>query len=132
MGCIQTVKGPISPEQLGITMMHEHCLIDQVDAYMDVDDSDPEYAAFLKSPITPENRARVLFNMHKHIDNMNLNDESLAIKEFGYFKKAGGSTIVEVSTPGIGRNPEAFVRISEATGLNIVQALHYTSRIHGR
>ena len=120
MGMIETVKGPIPSEKLGKTMMHEHCLVAQVDAYMKVDGDDPEYAEFLNSPLTPENRGRVLYNMHKHVDNMNLTDENLAIKEFGFYKKAGGDTIVDVTTPGIGRDPEALVRISDATGLNIV------------
>lgn len=120
MGMIQTVKGPISSDKVGKTMMHEHCLISQPDAYRIVDGSDPEYTAFLNSPVTIENRSRVLFHMHKHNDNLDLGDEKLSTVEFGYYKKAGGDTIVDVTTPGIGRDPEALVRISEATGLNIV------------
>lgn len=120
MGMIQTVKGPIAPEKLGKTMMHEHCLISQPDAYRIVEGSDQEYIDFLNSPVTIENRSRVLFNMHKHNDNLNLSDEELSTVEFGYYKKAGGDTIVDVTTPGIGRDPQALLRISEATGLNIV------------
>lgn len=120
MGYIQTVKGPIDPETIGKTLMHEHCLISQPDAYRKIEGGDPEFTAFLNSPVTLENRSRVLLNMHKHNDNLNLTDENLATTEFGYFKKAGGSTIVDVTTPGIGRDVNALVRISEKTGLNIV------------
>jgi phosphotriesterase-related protein len=53
-------------------------------------------------------------------DNLLLDSEELAIKELGYFKRAGGDTVVDASLDGIGRNPKALKRISEATGLNIV------------
>ena len=53
-------------------------------------------------------------------DNLSLDDEKLAIDELLRFKKAGGTTVVDASLPGIGRDPEALVRVSKATGLNII------------
>ena len=47
-------------------------------------------------------------------------DESLAIDELASFTAAGGRSIVETTTIGIGRQPEGLRRISEATGVNIV------------
>ena len=117
---IQTVTGPISAEQLGKTMMHEHCLVQQPQAYRSVNDIDPSYAAFLDSKITPQNRSKVYFHMHKHNDNLDLTDESLIIKELQYYKQAGGDTVVDVTTPGIGRDVAALQRISRATGVQIV------------
>ncbi len=119
-GYIETVLGPIRPEELGITMMHEHCLIVQPDSYMDLAGMEGEKFAFLHEPVTMENRAKVYLYMHKHRDNLDLSDESLSIREFGYYKQAGGNSIVEVSTPGIGRDPHALKRIAKATGLNII------------
>ena len=49
-----------------------------------------------------------------------LADVELAIREAGRFRDAGGSTIVELTNLGIGRNPEGLRRIADATELNIV------------
>ena len=117
---IETVNGPIKPEELGKTMMHEHCLISQPDAYRAVSGEDPEYVAFLNSKITMENRSQIYFHMHKHNDNLNLTDEELIIRELKFYKAAGGDAIADVTTPGIGRDMEALKRISDATGVQIV------------
>ena len=117
---IQTVCGPVSPEDLGTTLMHEHCLVSQPDAYRAVSGEDPSYLAFLDAPVDRTNRGKIFFHMHKHNDNLNLTDEALAIEELRFLKQAGGTTLVDVTTPGIGRDVLALRRIAEATGLQIV------------
>jgi predicted metal-dependent phosphotriesterase family hydrolase len=47
-------------------------------------------------------------------------DEALTIEELGSFSAAGGRSIVETTTIGIGRDPEALRRISAASGINVV------------
>jgi phosphotriesterase-related protein len=47
-------------------------------------------------------------------------DVPLAIDEIGAFKAAGGRSIVETTTIGIGRNPQGLRAISEASGVNVV------------
>jgi predicted metal-dependent phosphotriesterase family hydrolase len=49
-----------------------------------------------------------------------LDDESLAMQELLSYKEAGGHSVVEVTSGGIGRNPAALLRLSEATGVNII------------
>jgi predicted metal-dependent phosphotriesterase family hydrolase len=49
-----------------------------------------------------------------------LDDEDLIATELLYYRRAGGKTIVEVSSIGLGRNPQGLLRLSEKTGLNIV------------
>jgi phosphotriesterase-related protein len=49
-----------------------------------------------------------------------LDDEDLIATELMYYRRAGGRTIVEVSSIGLGRNPQGLLRLSEKTGLNIV------------
>ena len=68
--------------------------------------------------------------MHEHIFcdfyrvtgqlNELLNDETLAIEELSALKSAGGSALVEVTTPDMGRNPQALCRVAEQTGLHII------------
>jgi phosphotriesterase-related protein len=47
-------------------------------------------------------------------------DEALAAQELASFTAAGGRSIVETTTIGIGRDPEGLKRVSEASGVNIV------------
>ncbi|MGH9470523.1 MAG: phosphotriesterase family protein [Terriglobia bacterium] len=49
-----------------------------------------------------------------------LDDEELAIQELASYKVSGGSTLVDLTCGGMGRNPEALRRISEATGVHII------------
>jgi len=49
-----------------------------------------------------------------------LDDESLAIKELAYYREAGGSSLVDATSCGLGRNPLALRRISESSGIHIV------------
>lgn len=49
-----------------------------------------------------------------------LDDEQLAVEELARFKAAGGGTVVDPTNIGLGRNPEALVRLSRASGVNIL------------
>jgi predicted metal-dependent phosphotriesterase family hydrolase len=49
-----------------------------------------------------------------------LDDECLAISELARYRDAGGSSLVDATSGGLGRNPLALSRISEATGVRIV------------
>jgi phosphotriesterase-related protein len=49
-----------------------------------------------------------------------LDDESLAIRELAQYRDAGGASLVDATSGGLGRNPLALRRISEATGIRIV------------
>ena len=55
-----------------------------------------------------------------------LHDEALAIEEVAAYRAAGGATIVDCTSEGLGRRPEALRRVSEATGVRIVMGSgHY-------
>ncbi len=122
-GKAQTVLGPIDVEELGITLPHEHFLLD-----MGVWFDPPKIAsekALAYQPITMENLGWVHYNEYKNLDNVQLLDEELAIKEAMLFKKEGGKTIVDVTNVNLSRDPAALVRISQVTGLNIIMGSGY-------
>jgi phosphotriesterase-related protein len=55
-----------------------------------------------------------------------LADETLAVDEVMRFRGAGGGTIVDCTSEGIGRRPDALRRVAEATGVAIIMgAGHY-------
>lgn len=57
-----------------------------------------------------------------------LNDVALAVDELKLFKAAGGTTIVEVTPPDLGRDPEALRRIAELSGVQIVMSTGWYRR----
>lgn len=118
---IQTAVRKISPDILGITLMHEHLM------WNDPPDSDsllaykgnPEFS-FLFEPISLSNRADLIYYTHLSSDNMVQTDSDITISELLLFLKAGGTSVADVSSGGLYRNPDALKYISEKTGANII------------
>lgn len=87
---VQTVRGPVDPAVLGFTLPHEHTAIS-------------------------------LWHVPDRWDYWELTrDRTLIGEELGRFGAAGGRTIVDLTLPGVGRDPAWLVSLSEATDLNIV------------
>ncbi|MFB4374790.1 phosphotriesterase [Agrobacterium tumefaciens] len=122
-GKIMTVRGAIAANQLGVTLMHEHILNDCRCWWHAPRTPERQYLAegFVCMEILGELRQDPFVNKH----NITLDDEPLAIAELKDFATAGGQTVVEPTCQGIGRNPLALRRISEATGLNVVMGAGY-------
>lgn len=49
-----------------------------------------------------------------------LDDEALAARELNAYHDAGGRSIIDATSGGLGRNPLALRRIAEATGVHII------------
>ena len=125
-GKAQTVLGLIEPANLGITLPHEHFIIDQTCAgvyFAEPKEYDQRLLAH--QSVTLENLSWVRYHMTENLDNRMLLDEEMSIKEANLFKKQGGQTIVDQTSIGIGRDPETLTRISRATGLNIIMGSGY-------
>jgi phosphotriesterase-related protein len=122
-GRVQTVLGPVDPATLGVTLTHEHLLIDFRVVYLQPKDAREE--ALAHAPITIQNLGWVRYNWASSLENLRYEDEQLAIREAGHFASAGGGTIVDATSIGLKRNPAALRNISLATGLKIVMGSGY-------
>lgn len=122
-GKVMTVTGPVAAADLGVTLIHEHILNDCTCWWHAPKTPERQHLAskFVCIEILGELRQDPFVNKH----NITLDDEPLAIDELGDFKRAGGQTIVEPTCRGIGRDPRALKRISQASGLNIVMGAGY-------
>ena len=67
-----------------------------------------------------ENRGRVVYHAFDYRDNLRQTDVDVAITEAKLFRLAGGGTICDVSSAGLGRDPKALYRIAVETGLHII------------
>src|SRR5262245_30918777 len=115
VGKVQTVRGLVEPEQMGITLMHEHLLIDF--RCRMVEPTEATRVRVSQAAFSPHNRTDILHNPFGNLDNLLMLDEQEAVEEAMEFKLAGGGTVVDTTTVGLGRDPEALRRISAATGL---------------
>jgi phosphotriesterase-related protein len=62
-----------------------------------------------------------------------LDDEVLATEELKAFQRAGGGTLVDATSGGLGRNPLALKRISENAGIHVVMgAAWYREDVYPR
>ena len=128
-GQVQTVLGPVSPENLGPTTTHEHLLIDFTCMFDPPKEASERFKAF--APVTLENLGWIRYNPFRNKDNLEVLDQDLAIHEILQFKAQGGGTVVDATTFGIGRDPKALTRISRLTGVNVVMgAGFYVDAVH--
>ncbi|MBM4439999.1 MAG: aryldialkylphosphatase [Candidatus Rokubacteria bacterium] len=122
-GQVQTVLGSLRPEQMGITLPHEHLLIDFKVMFAEpAAASDKGRAA---EPVSLANLGWVRQNFNANLDNLRLMDEQVAADEILLFKSAGGSTVVDPTPKTLARDPLALTRIARATGLNVVMGSGY-------
>jgi predicted metal-dependent phosphotriesterase family hydrolase len=90
MAHVQTVLGPIDPATLGPTLPHEHTQI-------------------------------ALWHVPDRWDYWQLTrDEPLILEELARYRQAGGGAIVDLTLPGVGRDPAWLQGISRASGLHVV------------
>jgi phosphotriesterase-related protein len=90
MAHVQTVLGPIEPSALGFTLPHEHTQI-------------------------------ALWHIEGRWDYWQLTrDEPVILDELARFREAGGRSLVDLTLPGVGRDPAWLRRVAEASGVHLV------------
>jgi len=128
-GHIMTVLGPLPVAQMGITLPHEHILLDAATSWCrPCCAGDLEIA---ERPVSVEFLGELRMNPFINRDNCTLTDAEIAIEELQKFFEQGGATVIDPTNRGIGRDGPALQRISRRTGLNIVMgAGFYMERSH--
>ena len=123
-GKVLTVLGPIDGKELGVTLTHEHLIIDHVKAnFTEPKDSADRELAY--KPVSPEILHWLRYNRTENKDNLRLNEAKVIINEVKRFKQTGGGAIVEMTNRGINRDPKALIRISKTTGVHVIMGSGY-------
>ncbi len=115
---INTVLGVVSIDSLGTVLPHEHLLINLENQYSG--GKDIEGIDCNCDKVSLENLGYLRRDCYLLRDNLVLDDESVARDELMYFKRAGGSAVVDVTPCGVGRDVRKLLRISEKTGVDII------------
>lgn len=84
-GKIQTVLGPIDGEELGLTLPHEHLLLDLSVRFKLVNQSMTSRVMAQKK-VSLEMAGWLRFHLFENVDNLMLDDEETTIKEASLFK----------------------------------------------
>ena len=119
-GTVMTVTGPVPVEEMGVTLMHEHILLDGGKAWRCPCDIDDEGRRVSEQPVNIEIIGELRMNPYLNRDNVSLDDADLALRELDRYRRFGGNTVVDATTIGIGRDPEALARIARLSGLKII------------
>jgi predicted metal-dependent phosphotriesterase family hydrolase len=91
-GAVHTVLGPVDPQEVGTSLMHEHLVID--------------YGEPLgESKNVPEAGSPV---------------ETRIVESIGAFAAQGGNLLVDCTPPGYGRYPDLLAKASLETGVHVV------------
>ncbi|GAC68368.1 phosphotriesterase family protein [Gordonia soli] len=100
MTVIRTVLGDIAPDQLGVTLCHEHL--------------------FTNPPLWAQTKD----------SDMVLDKVDAAIGEVADFDGLGGGALIEMTTHDYGRNAAGLLAVAEASGVHIVSASGYQKGIY--
>ncbi|MBM4407954.1 MAG: aryldialkylphosphatase [Chloroflexi bacterium] len=145
VGRIQTVRGPIDPAELGVTLGHEHIFIDLRKTHLpnrrwvvrddrlvaEVADEDYPVAELARweAKVSAANiaDARALAPI---TDNYWLADEEIAVQELEFYRALGGRAVMDVTAMGLKRDPIAIRRVSERTGLHVIMGTGWYQRVY--
>lgn len=118
-GHLMTVTGPITANEMGLTLVHEH-LFNDLSSVVD----SPFYdfsQVVVDRPVEPGIMWALRQDPYASADNMAEKPVDNIVKEVEAFANLGGRTIVDATgSDAIGRNPERLRRVAEVTGVNIV------------
>lgn len=125
-----SVLGPIDPDKLGVTLTHEHLFIDEVPVWLQL----PEETSqrwFSRQAVSLETLAWVRFHPYSNEDALRLDDEEMMADEALRFRDAGGNTIVDATSTGLGRDVHALKKLSLRTGINVIAGSgYYVAKSH--
>ena len=121
---VETVLGPIKASDLRKTLTHEHVVLNFEKHFIqptkDIDQKK------VNCHFTLENINWIRHNPYSCFSNLFLcNETDAVIDDLKAFKQAGGSTVIENTSIGIGRDVKKMKQISEASGVNIVCGTGY-------
>jgi phosphotriesterase-related protein len=125
-----TTSGPVAAAELGIVLPHEHLLFD-LTAFL-TDPIDERERELVDAPLTLENAGHLRRSPLVSRENLRMQEEDVAVRELGYFRDAGGRTVVDCTLPEMNRDVAAVAKVAARAGVNVIVVTgHYVQGMHG-
>jgi phosphotriesterase-related protein len=112
---VVTVEGPVAPDELGVTLVHEHLHADWTALL-----ATHGYEAVGSGQLALATAAEARWNPGAYPDNYRLDDLELVAEELVPLASAGAHTVVDCTPSGCGRDPVALAELAGRSGLNVV------------
>ena len=122
-GKIQTVTGPIEPDDLGVTLIHEHLYFDLTCYYQPPQDEKGE--RLTDQELSLSTLGWVRNNTMTSRPNLRSYDDDVIASEVELYMGLGGRAMVDCTINGIEPNPAGLRRISQRTGLHVIAGSGY-------
>src|SRR2546428_13545073 len=111
-GQTQTVLGAVAPDAIGITLPHEHLLIDFKVMFEEPTAASDQGRAW--ESVSLSNLGWIRQNFNANLDNLRLLDERVARDEILLFKQAGGRNAVDPTPKSLRPRPTALPPLARA------------------
>ena len=115
-----TINGLLEADKLGHILPHEHIIMEFPNwGYNRL------YPELENKKVTMDILGKLKRDVWSCDDNLRLDEKDIMIEEILSFKKQGGSTIIDATTLGLGRDVKTVSEIAYKTGVNIIVGTGY-------
>ncbi|MGN6753347.1 MAG: phosphotriesterase family protein [Intrasporangium sp.] len=120
MTTVMTVTGPVDSGDLGTTLTHEHIFNDVSSWWTETHSHGWDPEDFAAHPVTMDILWDLKHDPFGNRPNLRLDDEPLAVEEVGRYASLGGTTIIDATGLGLGRDLARLQRVSRQAGVQII------------
>ncbi|WP_432970381.1 phosphotriesterase family protein [Dactylosporangium sp. CA-233914] len=127
-----SVLGPVSAENLGFVLPHEHLTTDSSALIV------PGGVYPVDTPMSAQTIAQVKKWPRSLSDNLIMDADDVVLTDLIRYKDLGGGTLVDLTPIGMGRDLERYRQLSRASGVNVIACTGYyvkyghKGRVEGR
>lgn len=122
-GFVMTVRGPVDPSDLGVTLTHEHLFLQLANWF--IEPTTEAERTFAYAPVSLELLSRLRYGSMANWDNIHIDDDATVLSEVSALKDAGGRTIVDVTPRAIGRDALRLRHVADQSGIHVVCGCGY-------
>jgi phosphotriesterase-related protein len=120
---VMTVAGPIAPEQLGVTLTHEHLVVDT--RCWQVPPRTERQRERANSKLTIEMLGDVRRDALVYSDNLHVDDPETLLGELEGYRALGGGSLVDLSVKGLEPDFAVMRDLAARSGLNVIAGCGY-------
>lgn len=122
----RSVLGPVAADALGFVVPHEHLTVDNRVHHAAHPGIDPG------APVSASLLGELRVYPHAVADNLVLDDDPAALDDLRAYRALGGTTLVEQTPKGMGRDLDRLARFAAGSGVTVIAGTGwYVAKGHG-